>query len=192
MRGLSGRAGGGKVQAGLPHRFPLQPGVPSSRGRRPVRWSPRCVVGTAHCRHYPFVRVRADYGRPTRESSGNRGRGLFGERTFMGTSRRRLGSAFVALMLAVGSLVAASAATQAPADAATVLAPGFSTSTVFSGLSLPTAFEFAPDGKVFVAEKDGVVKVFDNLNDPTPTVFADLKSEVYSYVDRGLLSLTVD
>ena len=43
-----------------------------------------------------------------------------------------------------------------------------------------------------MAEKDGVVKVFDSINDTTPTVFADLKTEVYSYVDRGLLSLTVD
>ena len=72
------------------------------------------------------------------------------------------------------------------------LAYGFSASTLFSGLNLPTSFQFAPDGRVFVAEKDGVVKVYDSLTDTSPTVFADLRTEVYSYVDRGLLSLAID
>jgi glucose/arabinose dehydrogenase len=96
------------------------------------------------------------------------------------------------MALVVTALVATGASTEKAADAATVLAPGFSTSTVFTGLTLPTAFQFAPDGRVFVAEKAGVVKVFDNVNDTTPTVFADLSTEVYNYTDRGLLSLTVD
>src|SRR3954470_8688326 len=111
----------------------------------------------------------------------------------MRTSRRgRLGAAMAALVLTVTALAAITVSPGPPAAGAAVLAPGFSTSQIFSGLSLPTAFQFAPDGKVFVAEKDGVVKVFDSINDTTPTVFADLKSEVYSYVDRGLLSMTVD
>jgi len=97
-----------------------------------------------------------------------------------------------ALALTVTALVAVNVTPDKPAGAAAVWSSGFSASQVFSGLTLPTSFQFAPDGKVFVAEKDGVVKVFDNINDTTPTVFADLKSEVYSYVDRGLLSMTVD
>ena len=104
----------------------------------------------------------------------------------------RIGAALAALALSVTALVAVNAGTQGRAAGAAVLAPGFSTSTVFSGMTLPTAFQFAPDGKVFVAEKSGVVKVFDNLNDTTPTVFADLSTEVYNYTDRGLLSLAVD
>ena len=71
------------------------------------------------------------------------------------------------------------------------LRPGFSESTVFSGLSNPTAVRFSPDGRVFVAERHGVVKVFDSLTDTTPTVFADLRTKVYGYIDTGLLGLAL-
>jgi glucose/arabinose dehydrogenase len=70
--------------------------------------------------------------------------------------------------------------------------PGFSQSTVFSGLTEPTAMRFSPDGRVFVAEKSGLIKVFDSLSDPTPTVFADLRTQVYNYYDRGLLGIALD
>ena len=54
---------------------------------------------------------------------------------------------------------------------------GFQESVVFSGLTNPTAVRFAADGRVFVAEKSGVIKVFDNLADTTPTIFADLQRQ---------------
>ena len=54
------------------------------------------------------------------------------------------------------------------------------------------AIRFAPDGRVFVAEKDGLIKVFDNLNDPTPTVYADLRTKVHDFWDRGLLGMALD
>jgi glucose/arabinose dehydrogenase len=98
----------------------------------------------------------------------------------------------VALLLAVAALVGVQTGSSSPPADAAVLASGFSLSTAFSGLTLPTSFRFAPDGHVFVAEKDGVVKSFDNLNDTTASVFADLRPQVYSFVDRGLLSLAVD
>jgi glucose/arabinose dehydrogenase len=79
----------------------------------------------------------------------------------------------------------------ASAGAAT-LPTGFRETTVFSGLTNPSALRFAPDGRVFVAEKRGVIKVFDNLADTTPTTFADLRSEVYNFWDRGLLGLALD
>jgi len=72
------------------------------------------------------------------------------------------------------------------------LPPNFQETTVFSGLSEPTALQFAPDGRVFVAEKRGVIQVFENLSDSTPTVFADLRTKVYNFDDRGLLGLAVD
>jgi glucose/arabinose dehydrogenase len=72
------------------------------------------------------------------------------------------------------------------------LRSGFNDYAVFSGLNRPTAIEFSPDGRVFVAEKRGVVKVFDNLADRTPTVFADLRTQVYNFWDRGLLGLALD
>jgi len=62
---------------------------------------------------------------------------------------------------------------------------------VFSGLTNPTAVRFAPDGRIFVAEKRGVIKVFDSLSDSTPTVFADLNVNVYNFWDRGLLGMAL-
>ena len=71
------------------------------------------------------------------------------------------------------------------------LPAGFQESVVFSGLSQPIAARFAPDGRIFVAEKSGIIKVFDNLNDPAPDIFADLSTNVYSGWDRGLLGLAI-
>ena len=73
-----------------------------------------------------------------------------------------------------------------------VLPPGFHDSVVLSGLQSPTAVAFASDGRVFVAEKAGIVKVFEGLGDTTPTVFADLRTEVNDYWERGLLGLALD
>jgi glucose/arabinose dehydrogenase len=80
-------------------------------------------------------------------------------------------------------------ATPTAAEAAPI--QGFSESTVFSGLTNPTVVRFASDGRVFVAEKRGVIKVFDSLTDTTPTVFADLNVNVYNFWDRGLLGMTL-
>ena len=77
------------------------------------------------------------------------------------------------------------------AASAATYPPGFSEQTVFSGLSNPTAVRFASDGRVFVAEKNGRIKVFDSLTDTTPTVFADLNVNVYNFWDRGLLGLAL-
>ena len=69
--------------------------------------------------------------------------------------------------------------------------PGFQESTVFSGLTNPTALRFSPDGRIFIAEKSGLIKVFDSLTDPSPTVFADLRTKVHNFWDRGLLGLAL-
>jgi uncharacterized repeat protein (TIGR01451 family) len=71
------------------------------------------------------------------------------------------------------------------------LPPGFQETVVFSGLTQPTAVEFTGDGRVFVAEKSGLIKVFDSLADTTPTVFADLRTQVHNFWDRGLLGLAL-
>ena len=95
--------------------------------------------------------------------------------------------AFV-LALAGGSLSAPSGAP----GAAGALPSGFSETVVFTSLTQPTAVRFSPDGRVFVAEKSGLIKVFDGLTDTTPTVFADLSTNVYNFWDRGLLGLALD
>ena len=76
------------------------------------------------------------------------------------------------------------------ADAAGV-PTGFTDTVVLSGLELPTNIAFSPDGRVFVAEKSGIVLVFDSLSDPTPSVFADLRTEVYNFGDGGMTGLTL-
>jgi glucose/arabinose dehydrogenase len=70
--------------------------------------------------------------------------------------------------------------------------PGFQETTAFSGLTQPTALSFAFDGRVFVAEKSGLIKVFNGLGDTTPTTFADLRTQVHNFWDRGLLGLALD
>ncbi len=86
------------------------------------------------------------------------------------------------------TLVVAAVAPGATAAAGTV-PTGFQETTAFSELSMPTVVRFAPDGRIFVAEKRGVVKVFDGFEDPTASVFADLRTEVYNHWDRGLLGM---
>jgi glucose/arabinose dehydrogenase len=100
--------------------------------------------------------------------------------------RGATGAALVtaALLLVLGSNPSAGVAGTLPAN--------FQESTVFSGLTNPTVVRFATDGRVFVAEKSGLIKVFDNLSDTTPTVFADLNVNTYNFWDRGLLGMALD
>jgi glucose/arabinose dehydrogenase len=74
---------------------------------------------------------------------------------------------------------------------ASCLPPGFTTDVVISGLDQPMAVRFSPDGRVFVAEKRGVVKVYDGLGDTTATVLLDLRTQVYNQHDRGLMSIAL-
>ena len=93
------------------------------------------------------------------------------------------------LHLCIGVLLVL-AGTTVPARAV-VLPSGFQQTTVISGLTEPTALQFANDGRVFVAEKSGIIKVFDNLADTTPTTFADLRTNTHNFWDRGLLGLAL-
>ena len=97
---------------------------------------------------------------------------------------RRLASVCVLALLV--TLVSPSAAR------ASVLPAGFSESVVWGGLTNPTNIEFANDGHIFVAEKSGLIKVFDNEQDRTATVFADLRTQVHDFWDRGILGMAVD
>ena len=88
---------------------------------------------------------------------------------------------FTAITCLLGSITS-------PVHAGT-LPPGFSESAVLSGLTQPTAIRFSPDGRVFVAEKSGLIKVFANLSATTPTVFHDLRTNVHNFWDRGVMGL---
>ena len=75
--------------------------------------------------------------------------------------------------------------------AASTLPTGFRDSVVLSGLVNPTVLQFAPDGRIFVGQKNGVIKVFQSLADTNPVTFADLSSKVDDYWDRGLLGMAL-
>ncbi len=75
--------------------------------------------------------------------------------------------------------------------AGVVLPAGFQDQVVLAGLVAPTKMVLAPDGRVFVAEKRGTIKVYDNFADPTPDLFADLSTQVQDLADRGLIGLAV-
>ncbi len=78
-----------------------------------------------------------------------------------------------------------------PTHAAASFPPGFVSEVVIGdGLFLPTAIAFAPDNRIFIAEKRGVVRVWQN-GALLPTPFIDLQDEVSDHGDRGLLGLAV-
>jgi len=74
-------------------------------------------------------------------------------------------------------------------EAATIVDSGFTDTTVVSGISNPTAMAFAPDGRLFVAQQTGQLRVVKNgalLATPFLTVSVDSNGE------RGLLGITFD
>src|SRR5690349_23713435 len=77
----------------------------------------------------------------------------------------------------------------ASAVSAATLPTGFSEVLVASGLSSPTAMQFAPDGRLFVCEQGGRLRVIKNgalLSTPFTTVATTSSGE------RGLLGVAFD
>jgi glucose/arabinose dehydrogenase/PKD repeat protein len=91
-------------------------------------------------------------------------------------------------VLAGSLLLALAAAAAAPAA---TYPPGFEEETVVEGLTRPVFVDWAPDGRMFVAEKDGRLKVVPPGASSAETVL-DITGRVNSYWDRGLLGLAVD
>jgi len=78
-----------------------------------------------------------------------------------------------------------------PSRAALEVPLGFRVETLTSNLELPTTFAFAPDGRIFIAEKTGRVKIWkDGVLYARPLI--DLRDEVNSFVDRGLIGMALD
>lgn len=96
-------------------------------------------------------------------------------------------------LLAAACLVTGAVVTlTTPGTAAAAVPTGFTDTVAIGGLTNPTVAAFAPDGRVFIGEKSGVVKTFDSLADTTATVTVDLRTAVHDFWDRGLLGMTVD
>ena len=96
------------------------------------------------------------------------------------------------VMIAAAIAGAALVTQMGPSSAgASTLPAGFRDSVVLSGLTNPTVLQFASDGRIFVGQKNGVIKVFQSLTDTSPVTFADLSAEVDDYWDRGLLGMAL-
>ena len=67
---------------------------------------------------------------------------------------------------------------------------GFGESTLAEGSGAPTAVAWAPDGRLFIAHKDGLVQV--RASNGNVATLLDLSAKVNSYTDRGLLGIAVD
>jgi glucose/arabinose dehydrogenase len=78
-----------------------------------------------------------------------------------------------------------------PAQGAASAPPGFTDSQFVSGLTSPTDMEFAPDGRLFVAEQAGKVRIAAKPNGPLVT-FLDISSKVDSTGERGLVAVAFD
>ena len=72
------------------------------------------------------------------------------------------------------------------------LPPGFTDSVVISGRPEGAVVQFAADGRVYIADKAGRVWEYDSIDDTTPLLVKDLSTEVYDWVDRGLLGMALD
>ena len=103
------------------------------------------------------------------------------------SSRPRRRERFVSLALA--ALLIALCGPVESGHAATGLPPGFQDVPVVSGLSNPTAMEFSPDGRLFVTQQGGQLRVIKNgvlLSTPFLTLTVDSAGE------RGLLGIAFD
>jgi glucose/arabinose dehydrogenase len=104
------------------------------------------------------------------------------------TTRRLM---VLAIGMAVAALTAALAGSVTPVHSAPVLPQGFTQSQVVrSGLTNPTDMEFASDGRLFVTEDAGTVRIVKP--DGTLSTFLNISTKVDSTGERGLLALTFD
>ncbi len=90
----------------------------------------------------------------------------------------------------VACLVAVLAFLPSDARGATTLPPDFASSRVVGGLAGPTAMDFAPGGRLFVAEQRGTLRVVKA--DRTLATFLDITGKVDSGGERGLLGVAFD
>ena len=86
------------------------------------------------------------------------------------------------MLLTLGVVSAPSGTAAPPVDFQTTLVVG-------NGLDGPSGFEIAPDGRIFILERSGKIKIVKN-GQLLPTPFADLPSE--NTGDRGLIGIAFD
>jgi glucose/arabinose dehydrogenase len=106
--------------------------------------------------------------------------------------RGRLFWLLVPALLAVAPAPVAAMSLPPGFQARTLPLPKATSPTYENGLQKPTTLDFAPDGKMFVAERNGRVLEFDSIEDPTPTVALSILDKVMAKGDRGILGMKLD
>jgi len=108
------------------------------------------------------------------------------------SEREFLGGLLLAMVLCglLASVVAVRAFSANPARAGATLSSNFTRSQVVGGLASPTAMEFAPDGRLFIAEQRGTLRVVKAGG--TLATFLDISGRVHSAGERGLLGVAFD
>jgi glucose/arabinose dehydrogenase len=103
----------------------------------------------------------------------------------------------VLISMAVAALLVAVAGNLRPALALSVVPQGFTqTYVVGPPFSDSRAFDsphdmiFAPDGRLFVAQQGGIVRIVNS--DGTKSTFLDISNQVYEQNSMGLLGITLD
>jgi glucose/arabinose dehydrogenase len=94
------------------------------------------------------------------------------------------------IALAANVALAAVMVAAAPAGAASYPS-GFEERTLVQGLTAPVGMAWAPDGRLFVIEKQGALKVVPPGGGSATTIL-DISGRVNSYWDRGLLGIALD
>jgi glucose/arabinose dehydrogenase len=102
--------------------------------------------------------------------------------------RYRTGFAALLILMSTLPFTAGSVLADTPAT----VPAGFADEPIFTGLDHPMAIAFAPNGTIFVALKSGKIVSYSNVSDTTPSVVADLNTNVHNYWDRGMMGLAVD
>lgn len=97
----------------------------------------------------------------------------------------------IGIVVAALTAIAALAGSPTPAQSEPVVPEGFTHSQVASGLVDPTDMEFSPDGRLFVTEDEGRVRIV-NPNNGKLTTFLDISAIVDARLSRGLHAITFD
>src|SRR5919112_1802130 len=133
------------------------------------------------CTHHALTRSPTHLSSPAHLKRKLRKEGELGVRSAL----LPLAAMTLTLLTAVGTLLALAIS---PAQGA--VPNGFTQSQVASGLAGPMDMEFAPDGRLFVAEEAGKVRIVKPNG--TLATFLDISSKVDIAGERGLIGVTFD
>lgn len=106
------------------------------------------------------------------------------------TTLARLSNLAVPALALLASLAFA-LSSAAAANAVSFSEAGFQSVPLASGLDLPTAVTWAPDGRMFIAEKEGYVRVVEPDGTLLPEPIVDIHDHVIPSGDRGLIGIAV-